>query len=872
MHSSSINSRSQRSSSNSYITNTPENTPPNAEVKIKIEQPQEHDLRLKVPALNISVVRQQFAQEFTQHPPRLIRQNGLKAIRATYERAFTRAIKSVRREMGEGEIQISNRLIRYAEAQVQGGNDNDYELSRDIDCLIGLMQAAAAEHPGNNPDAEQQRRLALIDLFSKVLRNEFSSDAARWGANIFIVGLRTGLIVALCTFMRDAIDFEVHRALALHGQDSSLYAAGMLAIAIAPTLNLMGGVLSGLLGTANAASATTRVILGLANLGLILACYQMGALDELGEALPSFVCYGAARDVLNFFFPLGDNLTSLPTRGIFASGSIYAFLQWLGGMTMGIAAPLSGAHGFPRAVGNETVSWERIVNAKLNISDSAIHGLLNGFVLEVGDDLVMPAIVRKLEQNEYRSKSELNVEDEIAHKEYITELIDFAKQLLQQPAEIRQKLIDEKNIELYKREWRRMTNLPKDLLDPAHKQYLVDIENQLRPHFLKELWDRTPAEFTATEMKYLWELENELGVYKKTRELERMEANSKNFNAAQLQALKDLQEEVADERRELLNLQLRKKSNLDYAPEDRLRHLRYEFDNQDHLDLAILPMSLLGAKSDSKIPSFSTYDADIRRVCRKHYHLKKKDILPIVEELYVHEFVRVHLPFSTLTPVEREVRASILKKTPAILPVKLLSTLEAEVEEKRRKDAEGLRIRLGVVDIDSAAALINRAGRTVLLTNAARQSVFASLLAAIVVLAEMLEDRDQDRHWALDLFPAALIFVLYACLYLMHMEGASPGRPVDRPGAQGGLPPIREDEPEVVEEVITPRDNGPHTFGENGDDRKFSVAESDAEISSDPQDIALDRILPSPHINLMMEPEPDDESAPEPTHVRPDSK
>jgi len=568
---------------------------------------------------------------------------------------------------------------------------------------------------------------------------------------------------------------------------------------------------------------------------------------------------------MQFLLPAPRQPHIASAGGVFASGTIYSLFQWLGGMAMGVAVPHSGANGLPRAAGNETVPRELVAAAGLNIADSMTHAATNA-ILEIGDDLVMPLIVRSLERREYSLKSERNVEDETAHKGYIDELTSFAKILLRTPVEHRQELIDEKIAILYEREQRRIANLTEKSLDTAHKQYLAKIENQLRVYAnkraLEEIWDRQPAIFTIKEMQYAWKLEQELGVYKKTRDLERTKLNFEKLNEKQMEDFETLREDVYVNYQQLLALREEKKRDgLDEELQQRLNYLEYEFDDKTHLTPARLPpMSVLGGSSDAQTLDFSSFDEMIRETCRKlHSHVAREDRQKIVEELFVYEFVRTYLPLPTLTPVEHEVLASIPEKVPKILPTQLLSTLADEVEQKRRKDAEGLRIGLGIVDIGPRVA--ESIAQKIYVTGAARQTVFANVVGAMIALGCLLKDTDDDTQMVLgNLMAAIVVFLVYPCLYLMHMEGASPGRPVERPGAQGSLPPIREEEPETMEDVLTPR--GGKQRREEIDRRELSEAvsgsgseykwESEYVIPSDSDEVDLDQI-PSTRRTLSME-------------------
>lgn len=89
----------------------------------------------------------------------------------------------------------------------------------------------------------------------------------------------------MCTLIRDAVGFEVRKAGKLGAPKASMSTAAILAIAIAPALNLLGGIASGVWGTANCTSVVSRLGLGILNLAVILACYEMSSLEPLGETV-----------------------------------------------------------------------------------------------------------------------------------------------------------------------------------------------------------------------------------------------------------------------------------------------------------------------------------------------------------------------------------------------------------------------------------------------------------------------------------------------------------------------------------------------------------------------------------------------------------
>lgn len=1006
----------------------------------------------KVPVLAINDVQARFAQHLESQRPRLEKQqSALPHIRHISKKVLPRAIEQLKQGMGQDEMRTVAAITARADGLVAspGMPDLSYDreaLSPDIEHLLQCMQAAAAAHPGDGPDAQQQRRCALIDCLGAVFRNEFHSDAARWAANVANVTVRTGMIVALCTFMRDAIAFELSKAAPADGQEM-WRVAGIFAIAIAPTYNILGGILSGALGTANLTSIVSRVWLGALNLSVLLACYAMGTLDELGAILPSFIFYTIARDTCNFFFPLRDNLTSLPKRAVFASAGIYGLFQWLGGMVMGKAVPEAGAG----------------AAALFNAVDSFGHGLMNA-LLEICDDLTLPAIVKYMENREYRQKEAHDIRTEDLHAEYMKELSAFAKDLLKTPAEERQQKIDQKNLELYEREFERMKHLDGTKLDDAHIEYLDHLRKEFPTYQrkkLEHLWrsSGTPNNLSDAQLSELGYLERELDVYKKTRELDRMKVlHAENrLGPEQEKYLTWLASAVEYELHEWLKLTAENQEGLSDETKERLRHLDFEFGSSTGLESAVLrPIASLQSNVQNS-PDFTCLDKMIKNACRlrdiltkdernqlkqelsnlddelnifaedllntpagerrkkidaknlelyrqeiqrielldrneisvaheeylhnlkkefqtylqaqaverawsalsvapdclshtqldqlrgyeinlgiytktrelkrmqkmenlldeeqkqylailgqavaldldnyrkltyedwselsgeaknrlkrleyelnSHAQLKPPALRPIsdlqvdgtdapdftrfdrvaeaacrfrdagaltkeereqiVQELFVYEFVRTHLPLPRLTPLEDKVMASIFKENPHILPVEFMQTLGSQVAEKRSGAAEPLRIRLGFFPWIGTTWIEawERIARQALITNAARQNAFATAVGAVGALMSLLpQGSDDNTQLAVgSLIAAFAISLVYPGLILGHTEGASPGRPIERPGAWG-LGALRN-EPQVPEEVTTPRGNQGH---QASDDRNLSEASGGGKLS-----------------------------------------
>jgi hypothetical protein len=245
----------------------------------------------------------------------------------------------------------------------------------------------------------------------------------------------------------------------------------------------------------------------------------------------------------------------------------------------------------------------------------------------------------------------------------------------------------------------------------------------------------------------------------------------------------------------------KKNQELNPTEMENLRYLQYEFDDTIQLK-PLPPMSSLW--SDAHVPDFTSFDKKIMKTCRQlRAHLPRETRLALKKELYVYEFVRAYLPLP-LTPVEQAVVDSIGQRERQVNPSELLGMLAKEAEELRLRDSAPLRQKLGVVSIGTN--FLEQFGRKMWLTNAARLMLIVFVLGGLDLMSSLLEGMDDFTQIVLaNMIVAMLVMMAYPMLYMMHNEGMSRSRPVQGPGARGVLPPLREDTPEAVENVNTPR-------------------------------------------------------------------
>lgn len=772
-----------------------------------------------------------------------------------FQKRATRILDGVKKSLPWDEQETEKALAGLTREFVASGRGTArsdlLNLKEDIRRLVQQIEAEAPKQSGDSPADQQSRRIWLIDFLGKIFRNEFSSDTGRWAANVVNVGVRTGLIVTLCTLMRDALAFEVRKAHELGHQETPLYYAGILAIVIGPSLNLMGGALSLALGEANPTSLVSRLVLLTTSLGMILACYLTGSLNTLGTVFPAFACYNAARDLLNYLFPLSDNCESLPKRGVALAGLVYGAFQCFGGIAMDHITPLSGANAFPRPSGNETIPWNELAAARFDHGQSLGHAGLNAF-LEVGDDLVVPTIVRFLENKAYAQREGRNIRDEAVHKQYIKDLTQFAHGLLaEDDPEARQNSIDKKNLELYEQEIKRLRE-QSDPLDGTHQGYLLNLQTELQLYLdaqkLRVMYG-TLNQGEKVDEGELRNLENRTGVYTKARELARMKDKiQKGIIDPQDEKFLKLEEEVAKITNRLHALKSKKIVAND---RDAMKDLENELiihDADEILPSRLPPISTLTLGSSNNIArNFASLDKDIAGIIRKrHTPLNKTDHERVVKELFVYEFVKTYLPLPIFTELEHQTIISNKKK--GILPIESLQSLHAEIEARRLEATEGPRIKVHAAPWLDTADATKRLARSMLLSDGSRQSVFLGAVGFFVFMSGWLAEWSKEGETEAVILPNLLVatatVVGYMALYLAHVEGARSGR-VERPGFQAHFPPIREQE---QTELLTPR---PHNPEEEQSDRRaiseaYSSDASGSDSGSDRDSIEDDTVIKMP--------------------------
>lgn len=222
-----------------------------------------------------------------------------------------------------------------------------------------LTQACVATKSlGSSVEAMIQRTHTIVDLCGELLtklgRNEFEGDLGRWASNLTISGLRTGLVIGTLTTVRQLIGFALEKSLFTNAAAPlTRNVMSAIALAVGPTLNILGAARDEINGTANQQTRLARLftfILSMAALALIAAAPT--------AAMPAFAAFGAQtafysfiNDLLNLFLPVTDN-SKANLGGTATSGVLNAVIQFLAFTLMNHTASNSGP-GYVMSQGKE---------------------------------------------------------------------------------------------------------------------------------------------------------------------------------------------------------------------------------------------------------------------------------------------------------------------------------------------------------------------------------------------------------------------------------------------------------------------------------------------------------------------------------------
>lgn len=247
-----------------------------------------------------------------------------------------------------------------------------------------------------------------------VADNRFESDFARWAANGANVALRTGLIVAITTTLRQLIGFAAERAMTTGELSAETrQAIGLSCLLVGPGLNLLGMARDEVQGRATPWSRAGRGAMVAVSLGTTAWLMSTPpSMTLLGTPMSGLglqmLSYCAAREVAQLFFPQPDN-AGLNLPGIGLSAGAYGVAQWLFSDAMDQLSPSSGAGLVMAAAGRASAASgatpESVRAAVASLQPQLTHDLIRGGLnaaAECVDGLVSPVLRRAVDVHRLR--------------------------------------------------------------------------------------------------------------------------------------------------------------------------------------------------------------------------------------------------------------------------------------------------------------------------------------------------------------------------------------------------------------------------------------------------------------------------------------
>jgi len=275
-----------------------------------------------------------------------------------------------------------------------------------VDTILGIPNLDMFEGSSHSQpsDTFMQRAQTIInhlgELLGKLTRNEFEGDLGRWASNLTISGLRTGLVTATLTVVRQMIGFALEKALQSTATTALTRSViGAVVQSIGPLLNVLGAIRDEYNDTATKETRAARSVT------LILSLIAITAAATVPAALPALASFGSqmlfytfAQDLVSLFCPTGDNAKASPS-GTAVAGLLNGMLQFLSFTGMNYTAPHSGP-GYVMAQGNQPLppeseglasqlaNWCEKHKTNPNLPPEAqAEQILDSLTLELGHDI-----------------------------------------------------------------------------------------------------------------------------------------------------------------------------------------------------------------------------------------------------------------------------------------------------------------------------------------------------------------------------------------------------------------------------------------------------------------------------------------------------
>ncbi|WHS62141.1 hypothetical protein [Pseudomonas sp. G2-4] len=313
------------------------------------------------------------------------------------------ALHEIETEQKGSADNATQKFIDAITVQLDDGPD-DPVLTDDIGLNIpNLAQFESSSH-SSDPDTFMRRGQIILEYLGeqlgKLVNNEFEGDLGRWASNLTISSVRTGLVTATLTVLRQLVGFALEKTLQSNAPSPLTRSVISTVVqSLGPLLNVLGAIRDECNNTASWETRAARLVtLVLSVLAFAAAATVPTALPALAPFVSQMAFYTFAQDLVSLFCPTGDNAKASP-GGTAIAGLLNGMLQFLSFTGMNYTAPHSGP-GYVMAQGNQPLppeseglafqlaNWCEKQKTDPNLPPEAqAEQILNSLTLELGHDI-----------------------------------------------------------------------------------------------------------------------------------------------------------------------------------------------------------------------------------------------------------------------------------------------------------------------------------------------------------------------------------------------------------------------------------------------------------------------------------------------------
>jgi hypothetical protein len=223
-------------------------------------------------------------------------------------------LRSLQRQLGETDQRVAQDVRLF----IDDGNPG-------IDSSVGGLLARAAElNAMDNGGTRESRMQALLSAALELVER-----AREPGLNLLNVTLRTGLIVALTTVLRQMVGYYVEQAIREGASPESSQAWSVVAVTmIGPAMSLMGALRDEGAGIANLRTRLGRLCMASITMGALIVAHLTGASSSMLSTAINTTVYTFARDLCNAFIPLNDNAGPVTDKATAAAMVAFGAVQF----------------------------------------------------------------------------------------------------------------------------------------------------------------------------------------------------------------------------------------------------------------------------------------------------------------------------------------------------------------------------------------------------------------------------------------------------------------------------------------------------------------------------------------------------------------